>query len=112
MTPTSSNVMRNKKKNIVLFTDSIQKALPMGEINYYINGGKVHLKLKTKTNQLNHHVIPNLEEHQYDTASIHVGINNLLKEMPNNVTVESICNASLIAILLRCLCQVLSRVPK
>ena len=43
MTSTCSNVVRNKKKNIVLFTDSILKTLPMGELNRYINGGRVHL---------------------------------------------------------------------
>ena len=82
MTSTYSNVVRNKKKNIVLFTDSILKTLRMGELNRHINGGKVHLKSfpGSKANQLNHHTIPILEEHQYDAAAIHVGINDLLKE--------------------------------
>ena len=86
--------MRNKKKNIVLFTDSILKTLRIGELNRHINGGKVHLKSfpGSKANQLNHHTIPILEEHQYDAAAIHVGINDLLKEMSKNVTVDSICN--------------------
>ena len=59
-------------------------------------GKKVHLKsfLRLKAKQLNHHAIPFLEEHQYDTAAIHVGINDLLKGMSNNVTVtvDNICN--------------------
>ena len=94
MTSAYSNVVRNKKKNIELFTDSILKALLMGELNRHINGGKVHLKSfpGSKANQLNHHTIPILEEHQYGAPAIHVGINDLLKEMPNNVTVGSICN--------------------
>ena len=69
--------------------------------------------------QLNHHTIPILEEHQYDTAAIHVGINDLLKGMFNNVTVivDSICNDTF-EIALRCrnrdidLFQVLLTVPK
>ena len=103
MTSTYSNVVRNKKKNIVLFTDSILKALRMGELNRHINGGKVHLKSfpESKANQLNHHTIPILEEHQYDTAAIHVGINYLLKGMPNNVTVDSIRN-DILETALRC----------
>ena len=94
MTSTCSNVVRNKKKNIVLFTDSILKTLRMGELNRHINGGKVHLKSfpGSKANQLNHHTIPILEEHQYDAAAIYVRINDLLKGMPNNVIIDSICN--------------------
>ena len=103
MTSTNSNVVRNKKKNIVLFTDSILKTLHIGELNRHINGGKVHLKSFpwSKANQLNHHTIPILEEHQYDAAAIHVGINDLLKGMPNNVSVDSICN-DILEIALRC----------
>ena len=44
MTSTYSNVVRNKKINIVLFTDSILKTLRMGELNRYVDGGKAHLK--------------------------------------------------------------------
>ena len=103
MTSAYSNVVRNKKKNIELFTDSILKTLLMGELNRHINGGKVHLKSfpGSKANQLNHHTIPILEEHQYDAAAIHVGINDLLKGMPNNVSVDSICN-DILEIALRC----------
>ena len=88
ITSTYSNVVRNKKKNIVLFTDSILKTLRMGELNRHINGGRVHLKSfpGSEAKQLNHHTIPILEEHQYDAAAIHVGINDLLKGMSNNVT--------------------------
>ena len=103
MTSTYSNVVRNKKKNIVLFTDSILKTLRMGELNRHINGGKVHLKSfpGSKANQLNHHTIPILEEYQYDAAVIHVGVSDLLKGMPNNVTVDSICN-DILETVLRC----------
>ena len=115
----SSNVVRNKKKNIVLFNDSILKTLHMDELSRHINGGKVHLKSfpGSKANQLNHHSIPILEEHQYDAAAIHVGNNDLLKGMSNNVTVDGICNdileiSSVITTLVRCLFQVLPTVPK
>ena len=103
MTSTYSNVVRNKKKNIVLFTNSILKTLRMGELNRHINGGKVHLKSfpGSKENQLSHHTIPILEEHQYDAAAIYVRINDLLKGMPNNVTIDNICN-DILEIALRC----------
>ena len=75
----------------------------MGELNCHINDGKVHLKSfnGSKANQLNHHTIPILQEHQYDATAIHVGINDLLQGMPNNVTVDSICN-DILEIALRC----------
>ena len=89
--------MRKKKKNIVLFTDSILKTLRIGKLNRHINGGKVHLKSfpGSKAKQLNLHKIPILEEHQYEASAIHVGgINDLLKGLSNSVTVtvNSICN--------------------
>ena len=103
MTSTYSNVVRNKKKNIVLFTNSIPKTLCMGELNCHINGRKDHLKSfpGSKANQLNHHTVTLMEEHQYDAAAIHVRINDLLKGMANNVTVDSICN-DILEIALRC----------
>ena len=75
----------------------------MGELNRHINGGKVYLKSfpGSKANQLNHHTIPILEEHQYDAAAIHVRINDLLKGMSNNVTIDSIYN-DILEISLRC----------
>ena len=75
----------------------------MGELNLHINGGKVHLKSfpGSKANQLNHHAIPILEEYQYDAAVIHVGVSDFLKGMPNNVTVDSICN-DILETVLRC----------
>ena len=53
----------------------------MKEFNKYLNGGIAHLKPfpGSKAKQMEHHVIPILEEHQYDAAIIHVGINDLLK---------------------------------
>ena len=66
----------------------------MGELNCHINGAKIHLKSfpESKAKQLNYHTIPILGEHQYDAAAIHVEINDLLKGMPNNVTVDSTYN--------------------
>ena len=44
ITSNYSNVVRNKKKNIALFTDSTLKTLRLGELNRHINGGKFHFK--------------------------------------------------------------------
>ena len=57
----------------------------------------------SKEKQLNHCTIPILEEHQCDTAAIHVGTNDLLKGKFTNATVivDSICN-DIFEIALRC----------
>ena len=39
-----------------------------------------------------YHTVPTLEEHQYDAAAVHVGINDFLKGIPNNVAVDGICD--------------------
>ena len=43
--------------------------------------GSIHLKAFSgaKANQLNHYVVPTLEEFDYDCAIIHVGINDILR---------------------------------
>ena len=47
----------------MLFTDSILKILRMGEVNRHLNGGKMKSFFGSKEKQLNHHLIPILEEH-------------------------------------------------
>ena len=80
-----SNIVKQKPKNVVIFTDSNLKSLRMKEFNKYLNGGIAHLKSfpGSKAKQMDHDVIPILEEHQYDAAAIHLGINNLLKSRTN-----------------------------
>ena len=54
----------------------------------------------SKAKQLKHHTIPRLEEHQYVSTTIHVGIHALLKGTLN-VSVDSICN-DIVESALRC----------
>ena len=97
-----SNIVKQKPKNVVIFTDSMLKSLRMNEFNKYLNGGIAHLKSfpGSKAKQMDHHVIPTLEEHQYDAAVIHVGINDLLKSR-TNINVSEI-TMDIINITLRC----------
>ena len=83
-----SNIVKQKPKNVVIFTDSmkfLQKSLRMKEFNKYLNGYIAHLKPfpGTKAKQMDHHVISILEEHQYGAAATHVGIKDLLKSRTN-----------------------------
>ena len=61
------------------------KSLRIKEFNKYLNGGTAYLKPfpGSKPKQMDHRVISILEEHQYDAAVIHVGINDLLKRRTN-----------------------------
>ena len=74
----------------------------MKEFNKYLNGGIAHLKPfpGSKAKQMDHHVIPILEQHQYDAAVIHVGINDLLKRR-TNINASQIAK-DIINIALRC----------
>ena len=77
-----SNVVNKKAENILILTDSMLKTLRMREFNRLLKGkDTAHLKAFTvsKAKQLHHHSIPILEENAYDSAVIHVGINDLLK---------------------------------
>ena len=91
-----------KKKKVVLFTDSILKTLSMGKLNSCINGANVQLKSfpGCKAMQLDHHTIPILQEQYYDAAGIHVGINDLLNSSSKK-SVDEICD-DIIKIALRC----------
>ena len=80
-----SNIVKQNPKNVVIFTDSMLKSLRMKEFNKNLNGGIAHLKPfpGSKAMQMDHHAIPILEEHRYDTAAIPGGINDLLKSRTN-----------------------------
>ena len=61
------------------------KSQRMKEFDKNLNGSIAYLKPfpGSKAKQMDHHAIPTLEEHQYDPAAIHVGINDLLKSRTN-----------------------------
>ena len=84
--PTYSRAVSNKPKNILILSDSILKTLRMREFNNHLEEGIAHLKAfpGSKSQQLNHHSIPVLQEHKYDGVIIHVGINNLIKNPSEN----------------------------
>ena len=56
------------------------KTLRMGEFNQLLQEGKAYLKSfpGAKAKQFNYHATAVLAQHQYDSAIIHVGINDLL----------------------------------
>ena len=78
---TYSKAIIPKKKSIALFSDSILRGIKTKHLNSQVNEGRIHLKAfpGAKANQLNHYVVPMLEEFNYDCAIIHVGINDILR---------------------------------
>ena len=58
----------------------------MKDLNSNVKGGKIHLKslAGAKASQLNHYIIPKLEEYKYDCAIIHVDINDILQNKNDN----------------------------
>ena len=78
---TYSRPVSNKLKNILILSESILKTLRMREFNNHLEEGIADFKAipGSKSQQLNHHSIPILQDHKYDGAIIHVGINDLTK---------------------------------
>ena len=75
------NTVIHKKGDTALFSDSIPTGTNIKEINRQIQGGRIHVKAfpGAKSTQLNPYVTPTLEEYSYDAATIHVGINDILR---------------------------------
>ena len=57
----------------------------MKDLNSRVKSRKIHLTLfpGAKASQMNHYIIPALEEYKYDCAIIHVGINDILPNKNN-----------------------------
>ena len=100
--PTYSGAVSNKPKNILILSDSMLKTLRMREFNNHLEEGIAHLKAfpGSKSLQLNHS-IPILQEHEYDGAIIHVGINDLIKNPNENKDTTKIAR-DVIDIALQC----------
>ena len=58
------------------------KTLRMRKFNNHLEEGIVHLKAFPgfKSQQLNHHSIPILQEHEFGRTIIHVEINDVIKK--------------------------------
>ena len=67
--PTYSGPVSNKPKNILILSDSMLKTLRMRKFNNHLKEGIAQLKAfpGSKSQQLNHHSVPILPEHEYKT---------------------------------------------
>ena len=90
-----SDIVERKPKNIIVFSDSMLNDTRMGEFNKHLRNGKAHLKVFTgvRASQLDYHTIPSLDDHVYDIAAVHVGVNDLLQgQYEKNVDIDKICS--------------------
>ena len=75
------SLIRVKTFRAEIFSSSIFSFFKMKHLNSQVKEGKIHLEAipGAKASQLNHYVVPTLEELDYDCAIIHVGINDILR---------------------------------
>lgn len=83
------------KQNIVIFSDSIVKGIRPYEFNKYLTSGTAKFKSfpGATSKELLHYVEPTLEQYSFNTAIIHVGVNDII----NNTTDELSKNIERIA---------------
>ena len=77
-----SRLGNRRKSKRIMFSDSIPKGIRIREFNRYITNTNARLKSFRGTNakELIHYVVPTLQEESFNSALIHIGINDVLKE--------------------------------
>ena len=65
-----------------MFSDSIPMGIRIREFNRYINNATARLKSfpEATSKELAHYVVPSLQEESFNSALIHIGINDILKD--------------------------------
>ena len=73
---------KKKSKRVIMFSDSISKGIRIGEFNRYITNATARLKSfpGATSKELTHYVVPTLQEESFNSALIHIGINDILKD--------------------------------
>ena len=72
----------SKRKQIVIFGDSIPRGIKLHEFNYWLHKGHAQLKSFTgdTSKELLYYVEPALKSKKFDTALLHVVVNDLLND--------------------------------
>ena len=78
----SESKFSKRKKQIVIFSDSIPRGIRLREFNYWLH--KVYAQLKSfpggTSKELLYYVEPTLKSKKFDDALLHVGVNDLLSD--------------------------------
>ena len=76
------SLLRNKRKikRIIMLSDNIPKGIRICEFNYYITNATTRLKsFPGATSRANTLRVPTLQDESFNSALIHIGINDILK---------------------------------
>ena len=78
----SESKFSKRKKQIVIFSDSIPRDIRLREFNYWLHKGYAQLKSFPggTSNELLYYVEPTLQNKNFDDALLHVGVNDLLND--------------------------------
>ena len=78
----SESKFSKRKKQIVIFSDSIPRGIRLREFNYWLHKGYAQLKSFPggTSNELLYYVEPTLQNKNFDDALLHVGVNDLLND--------------------------------
>ena len=78
----SESKFSKRKKQIVIFSDSIPRGIRLREFSYWLH--KVYAQLKSfpggTSKELLYYVEPTLKSKKFDDALLHVGVNDLLSD--------------------------------
>ena len=80
-----SEAVKSTRK-IIVFGDSIPRGIKMNEFNRHVQRGFAKMKSfpGATSKEMLHYIEPTLKEGSFDTAIIHVGINDILKDKSEN----------------------------
>ena len=78
----SESKFSKRKKQIVIFSDSIPRGIRLREFNYWLHKGYAQLKSFPggTSNELLYYVEPKFKNKNFDDALLHVGVNDLLND--------------------------------
>ena len=78
----SESKFSKRKKQIVIFSDSIPRDIRLREFNYWLHKGYAQLKSFPggTSKELLYYVEPTLKNKKFDDALLHVGVNYLLND--------------------------------
>ena len=78
----SESKFSKRKKQIVIFSDSIRRGIRLREFNYWLHKGYAQLKSFPggTSNELLYYVEPKFKNKNFDDALLHVGVNDLLND--------------------------------
>ena len=95
---TESKDNSNQSNKLIIFVDNIPPEIKVGGINYYVKFSDVKFKsiLGASAHRMKFYVEPTLETNYFKVVLLHVGINDILKNIPRPGIKNLILNIKMI----------------